>query len=185
VAHQLLDPRERHAGASAVHPEGVTQVVEAHRVQVSASTGGLEGTLYALVAVEWGGEDQVGGPAVDSEPVLGEELGQRIREVHRQCLEFWYDPPGCALTDEELELLRRIAAANAPVMFQAEGRTVPAHLAFDHRVDVLRDLRKAGWIVLEVWVAEPGNRGHARRRFSAAQAYCTESGREALELIGG
>jgi hypothetical protein len=40
--------------------------------------------------------------------------------------------------------------------------------AGDHRVDVLRDLRKAGWIVLEVWVAEPGNRGHARRRFSAA-----------------
>ena len=70
-------------------------------------------------------------------------------------------------------------------MFQPEGRTVPAHLAFDHRVDVLRDLRKAGWIVLEVWVAEPGNRGHARRRYSAAQAYCTESGREALELISG
>jgi hypothetical protein len=81
--------------------------------------------------------------------------------------------------------LRRVAAANAPVMFQAEGRTVPAHLAFDHRVDVLRDLRKAGWIVLEVWIAEPGNRGHARRRYAAAQAYCTESGREALELIGG
>ena len=97
------------------------------------------------------------------------QLPDRIRQVHRQCLEFWYDPPGCALTDEELELLRRIAAANAPVMFQAEGRTVPPHLAFDHRVDVLRDLRKAGWIVLEVWVAEPGNRGHARRRFSAAQ----------------
>jgi hypothetical protein len=113
------------------------------------------------------------------------QLPDRIREVHRQCLEFWYDPPGCALTDEELELLPRIAAAEAPVMFQAEGRTVPAHLAFDHRVDVLRDLRKAGWIVLKVWVAEPGNRGHARRRYSAAQARCTESGREALELIGG
>jgi hypothetical protein len=113
------------------------------------------------------------------------QLPDRIREVHRQCLEFWYDPPGCALNDEELELLRRIAAAEAPVMFQAEGRTVSAHLAFDHRVDVLKDLRKAGWIVLEVWVAEPGNRGHARRRYSAAQAYCTESGREALELIGG
>jgi hypothetical protein len=113
------------------------------------------------------------------------QLPDRIREVHRQCLEFWYDPPGCALTDEELDLLRRIAAANAPVMFQAEGRTVPAHLAFDYRVDVLRDLRKAGWIVLEVWVAEPGNRGHARRRFSAAQAHCTQSGREALEMIGG
>jgi hypothetical protein len=41
-------------------------------------------------------------------------------------------------------------------MFQAEGSTVPAHLAFDHRVDLLRDLRKAGWIVLEVWVTEPG-----------------------------
>jgi hypothetical protein len=78
-----------------------------------------------------------------------------------------------------------VAAAEAPVMFQAEGRSVPAHLAFDHRVDVLRDLRKAGWIVLEVWVAEPGNRGHARRRYSAAQAYCTESGREALDLLGG
>jgi hypothetical protein len=86
---------------------------------------------------------------------------------------LWYDPPGCALTDEELDLLRRIAAANAPVMFQAEGRTVPAHLAFDHRVDVLRDLRKAGWSVLEVWVPEPGNRGYAPRRYSAAQAYCT------------
>jgi hypothetical protein len=60
-----------------------------------------------------------------------------------------------------------------------------AHLAFDHRVDLLRELRKAGWIVVEVWVAGPGNRGHARRRYSAAQAYCTESGREALELIGG
>jgi hypothetical protein len=34
-------------------------------------------------------------------------------------------------------------------MFQAEGRSVPAHLAFDRLVDVLRDLRKAGWIVLE------------------------------------
>ena len=62
-------------------------------------------------------------------------------------------------------------------MFQAEGRTIPAHLAFDHRVDVLRDLRKAGWIVLEVWPAEKGQLGHARRRYSAAQAYCTESGR--------
>jgi hypothetical protein len=92
---------------------------------------------------------------------------------------------GCALTDEELGLLRRIAAADAPVMFQAEGGTVPAHVAFDPRVDVLRDLRKAGWIVLEVWVAKPGNRGRARRRFSATQAFCTESGREALELIGG
>jgi hypothetical protein len=112
------------------------------------------------------------------------DMPGRIRQVHRQCLEFLYDPPGCALTDEELELLRMIAAAEAAIMFQAEGRTVPAHLAFDHRVDVLRDLRKDGWIVLEVWVAEPGNRGHARPRFSAAQAHCTESGREALELIG-
>jgi hypothetical protein len=78
------------------------------------------------------------------EPLTGYvwlQLPDRIREVHRQCLEFWYDLPGCA------------------------------HLAFDHRVDVLRDLRKAGWIVLEVWVAEPGNRGHARRPYSAAQAY--------------
>lgn len=112
------------------------------------------------------------------------QLPDRVREVHRQWLEFWYDPPGCALNDEELELLRRIGSASAPVMFQAEGRTVPACLAFDHRVDVLRDLRRAGWIVLEVWVAEPGNRGHARRRYSAAQATCTEAGREALEMMG-
>jgi len=70
-------------------------------------------------------------------------------------------------------------------MFHAEGRTVAAHVVFDHRVDVLRDLRKAGWIMLEVWVAEPGNRGHARRRYSAAQASCTVAGREALDLIGG
>jgi hypothetical protein len=70
-------------------------------------------------------------------------------------------------------------------MFQAEGSTVPAHLAFDHRVNVLPDLRKAGWIVLEVWVTKPGNRGHARRRFSAAPPYCTESGREAVEVMRG
>jgi hypothetical protein len=113
------------------------------------------------------------------------QFPDRIREVHRQWLEFWYDPPGCALTDEELALLRRIAAADEPVMFHAEGRTVPAHHAFDHRVDVLRDLRKAGWIALEVWPAEKGDRGHARRRFSAAQASCTPSGRQALDLIGG
>ena len=106
------------------------------------------------------------------------QLPDRVREVHRGYLEFWYDPPGCALTDEELDLLRRIAGAEGPVMFQAEGRTITAHVAFDHTVDVLRDLRKAGWIVLEVWIAESGNCGHARRRYSAAQAYCTESGRE-------
>ena len=103
--------------------------------------------------------------------------------MSRGYLEFWYEPPGFALTDEELDLLRRIATAAAPVMFQAEGSTIPTHLAFDHRVDALRDLRKAGWIELEVWVAEPGSRGHARRRYSAAQAYCTASGREALGLI--
>jgi hypothetical protein len=78
-----------------------------------------------------------------------------------------------------------IAAADAPVVFQAKGSTVGAHLAFDHRVDVLRDLRKAGWIVLEVWVAEPRNRGHARRYFSAVPKPTTESGCKSLELIGG
>ena len=106
-------------------------------------------------------------------------------EVRRQLLEFWCEPPGCALTDEELALLRRLAEVEEPIMFQAEERSVPAYLAFDHQVDVLRDLRKAGWIVLEVWPAEKGQRGHARRRFTAAQAYCAESGREALELLGG
>jgi hypothetical protein len=112
------------------------------------------------------------------------QFSDRVREVSRGLLEFWYDPPGCALTDEELGLLRMLAEADAPVIFQAEGSTLGAHLAFDHRVDVLRDLRKAGWIVLEVWVAEPRNRGHARRRFSAVPNPTTESGRKSLELIG-
>jgi len=107
----------------------------------------------------------------------------KIREVHRQHSEFWYDPPGCALGDEELRLLRTIAAAEAPVLFQAEGSSVAAVRTLDHRVDVLRRLRREGWIVLEIWTAEPGQRGHARRHYSAAQAYCTPSGREALELI--
>ena len=112
------------------------------------------------------------------------QFPDRVREVRRQLLEFWYDPPGCALTDEELGLLRRLAEADEPVMFQAEGRSVPAYLAFDHQVDVLRDLRKAGWIVLEVWPAERGQRNYARRRFTAAQASCTPSGLEALVLVG-
>lgn len=113
------------------------------------------------------------------------QFPDRIREASRGVLEFWYDPPGCALTDEELDLLRRVAEADEPVMFQAEGRTTPAEHVFDHRVDVLRDLRKEGWIVLEVWPAEKGQRGPARRRYSGAQAAITTSGREALELIGG
>ena len=113
------------------------------------------------------------------------QFPDRLREVHRGLLEFWYDPPGCVLTDEELGLLRRIATAGEPVLFQAAGGSVAAHRTFDHQVDVLRDLRRAGWIVLETWAAGPGQRGHARRRYTAAQAYCTESGREALELIGG
>jgi hypothetical protein len=54
------------------------------------------------------------------------QFPDRTREVSRGYLEFWYDPPGWTLTDEELSLLRRIAAAEAPVMFQAEGVTVPA-----------------------------------------------------------
>lgn len=83
----------------------------------------------------------------------------RVREVHRKFLEFWYDPPGCALTDEELALLRRIAAADEPVMFQAVGRSTPAEHAFDHQVDTLRDLRKAGWIVLEAWQQRGTNAG--------------------------
>ena len=112
------------------------------------------------------------------------QFADRVREVRRQLLEFWYDPPGCALTDEELALLRRLAEADEPIMFHAERRSVPAYLAFDHQVDVLRDLRKAGWIVLEVWRAEKGQRGHARRQFTAAQARCTASGQEALEVIG-
>ncbi len=111
------------------------------------------------------------------------QFPDRVCEVHRRSLEFWYQRPGCALTDEELALLRHVAAADEPVMFQADGRTVPEHHAFDHQVDALRDLRKAGWIVLETWVAEPGQRGHARRRYLAAQAYLTASGREAVELI--
>ena len=53
------------------------------------------------------------------------QFPDRVREVHRQYLEFWYDPPGCALTDVELGLLRRIAAAEEPVMFKAEARTTP------------------------------------------------------------
>jgi len=70
-------------------------------------------------------------------------------------------------------------------MLQAERQTVAAHVAFDHRVDVLRDLRKAGWIVLEVWSRSRATAGTLAGASRQAQAYCTESGREALELIGG
>jgi hypothetical protein len=112
------------------------------------------------------------------------QFPDRVREVHRKFLEFWYDPPGCALTDDELALLRQIVAADEPLMFQAADRTTRAEHAFDHQVDALRDLRKAGWIVLEVWPAERGQRGPARRRYVGARATLTSAGREALDLIG-
>ncbi|MGH7498244.1 MAG: hypothetical protein ACREL3_05265 [Gemmatimonadales bacterium] len=81
-------------------------------------------------------------------------------------------------------MLRRLAAADEPVMFQAEGRSAPAEHAFDHQVDALRDLRKAGWVVLETWRAEKGQRGHSPRWYVAAQAVLTQSGRESVELMG-
>jgi hypothetical protein len=65
-------------------------------------------------------------------------------------------------------------------LFRVDGIRRPGtHTRNTAGVDVLRDLRKAGWIVLEVWPAERGNRGHARRRYAAAQASCTAAGREA------
>ena len=70
------------------------------------------------------------------------------------------------------------------MVFQAEGKSIRAETAFDNRVDALRDLRRAGWIVLETWPAERGQRGYARRRYIAAQASLTPSGRESLELMG-
>ena len=153
------------------------------RVIRQARTRGIEHGLPR----EWTPVLDVHPTAYRPDPLPGYawlQFPERIREVRRQLLEFWYEPPGCALTDEELALLRRLAAAAEPIMFQAEGRSVPAYLAFDHQVDVLRDLRKAGRLVLEVWPAEHGQHGYARRRFTAAQSYCTESGREAMELIG-
>jgi hypothetical protein len=69
-------------------------------------------------------------------------------------------------------------------MFQAAGRSTPVEHAFDHQIDALRDLRKGGLIVLELWAAEKGQRGPARRRYTAAQAVLTPAGREAFELIG-
>ena len=87
------------------------------------------------------------------------QLPDRICEVHCGLLEFWYDLPGCALTDEELALLRRVATAGEPVLFQADDGSVGTHRAFDRRVDTLRALRQAGWIVRETWAAGPGQRG--------------------------
>ena len=112
------------------------------------------------------------------------QFSDRVREVHRRHLEFWYDPPGCALTDEELALLRRLGAADEPVMLQAVDRSTRAEHAFDDQVDALRRLRTSGWIVLETWPAGKGERGPARRRYVAAQAGLTPAGREALELMG-
>ena len=91
--------------------------------------------LEPSIPREWTPVLDVHPTALHPDPLPGYawlQFTDRIREVGRQFLEFWYDPPGCALTDEELALLRKIAAAEAPVMFKAEGRTVPAHIAFDH-----------------------------------------------------
>lgn len=112
------------------------------------------------------------------------QFSDRVREVHRRFLEFWYDPPGCALTDDELALLRRLAAADEPVMLQAVDRSTRAEHAFDDQVDALRRLRTSGWISLETWPAGKGQHGPARRRYVAAQAGLTPAGRESLEVMG-
>ena len=113
-------------------------------------------------------------------------------------------PSPCAAPRESVDLMTMMTIRIANRAPGGHGAGAPAHgcrrrragdvsgrrsndaaeHAFDHQVDVLRDLRKAGRIVIEVWPAERGQRGHTRRRYAAAQASCTASGREALELIG-
>jgi hypothetical protein len=59
MAHQLLNAHKGHASACAVHPEGVSQVMQADLVETCPAARRLEGTLRPLVPGEVAWEDRI------------------------------------------------------------------------------------------------------------------------------
>ena len=69
------------------------------------------------------------------------------------------------------------------VAFMPEDNTAAAGAKYDATIESLREMKKAGWIELEV-NKPTGRQGGREGVKRAAAARCTEAGREALRLLG-
>jgi hypothetical protein len=82
------------------------------------------------------------------------------------------------VTDAGITLLRPLAEADV-VTIMPDANTAAALTRFDATLESLREMKKAGWVALEVADEQKRRRGRHRQTIR-----CTEAGREALRLLG-
>lgn len=87
-----------------------------------------------------------------------------------------------AVTEQKILLLQEICQADHKV-YAPESSSLADLRGFDELVASLQEMKKAGWIELEVEKSGKLIRGYLRR-YKAAAARCTSHGREALALLG-
>ncbi len=86
------------------------------------------------------------------------------------------------MTEQEIKLLRALCHSDH-MAYLPEGSSIHDLRAFDALVTMLRQLKKPGWIQLEVVQSGRTVKGY-RRKYKAAAARCTHRGKEALRLLG-
>jgi hypothetical protein len=86
------------------------------------------------------------------------------------------------VTEQEILLLQEICDADHKV-YAPESSSLADLRGFDELVASLQEMKKAGWIELQVEKSGKLIRGYLRR-YKAAAAQCTAHGREALGLLG-
>ena len=86
------------------------------------------------------------------------------------------------MTEQEILLLRAICQTDHKV-YAPQSSSLADLRGFDELVASLQEMKKAGWIELEVEKSRKLIRGYLRI-YKAAAARCTPHGREALRLLG-
>jgi hypothetical protein len=86
------------------------------------------------------------------------------------------------MTREEIAILRAICQSDYKA-YLPQGTSVAAFREFDALVATLAEMKKAGWIELEVEKGGKAVKGY-KQKHRAAAARCTKHGREALRMLG-
>jgi hypothetical protein len=86
------------------------------------------------------------------------------------------------MTREEIVILRTICQSDYKA-YLPHGSSIAAFREFDALVATLAEMKKAGWIELEVEKGGKAVQGY-RQKYRAAAARCTRHGREAVRLLG-
>jgi len=86
------------------------------------------------------------------------------------------------MTPEEIEILKGLHGTHFQAFFPT-GRSIAEAEAFDALVESLQRMERNRWIDLEVSRSRM-RVGYYQRKYQAAVARCTDTGREALKLHG-